>query len=1184
MTKLGWGVNIDRQKFDYKNMVFSVEKPSDKGDLLLNNNWFSIFKDIWLDVKDLLQNWKNVWDVVCNLNNSIENVIWSCWEFCNILSNKKCEKDCWKYYKAYHEEVSNLLNGNSDSIYTNLSKILFTTSWWKLNVDLHDSVENFFEDVSDYFNDLINPLKENHDLEEVYRMYDLIHKFFIMNHGNIIEWSVIYDLSSLIIWKLSYFLDDILKIWDKVVWSDFNKDVHPSSFYSKEELLLENIVWRYYISHSHLKEIDFSSFESAIESFNSIMERQIIWIKKIFKTWFGWSPYKVEDAMRVFSINYCYIYWKFLNYLEDQDQDISYIKHDYFANFKNLDLKERQGAIFDRLIDLFKEDPFYKEKFFKLANKKNEEVDIVESTSENIVNIDYIVDSFLENSSVNWYDSVMILETLHHLLSLFPDKEKDTEKIIDLGYRLLLDDKDLDPVYNSMKLRTLNLILRRMSIKNVLHPSLMEFISEVERNMEFYGSNISTEYSRVSLWLAGIYSNFYKFKKEEWELVINKEIKEALRLIKEGWGDKELLFNSINKKKDDIEKELSNLKNNSISNFSKYSKLYLDSGVDFSRDNVGDVEKQIIENLFFEHKWDSSYLALKDLYDANENLLFSEKKSETKDEVNEITRNILRKDFNLNKINKALRSVAKIFFKDICDIYVAEKDKMQLEGKFYNEVFELWEWSWYFFVFNVNKKSTDIFKSIKEDNLDFIKEIEEILKEFIGASKEHFFNEISDLKNWKSFEKDVDNMVENKEDWALVVVDLNYYSPKNQSNDKKAVEIISKKINENAEFYKQLKKQWINWLYFELYHVNDLRFNLLFKWENIDEKSLIKSVELYLKNIEWVLETKVFWESWKINRQTERQCVKWNSFSNETLDSEIYLELLDVIENRPEDVLFFVQPIVDSNGKVFKHEVLTRIKRKDWSILFPDSFFPMLKKDPAFNYKFTKLLIKRTFEAVSKYWKDLSINLSTQDISSYWEDLIKYTTSLAKEFWEDVTRKITIELLEDNFGSSFTDVLLELKSMWCKIAIDDFWAGSSNFERLLELVDENCIDIVKIDWSLIKWLVKYYDKDWNNFKKNWENKWNPYEWIFDIQKDHWISFNHKMIEWVDYNVQVNKKNKNLVKAIVWYVNEEWLDVICEFIEDYHIVGVLDEIWNNYRQWYFFGKPEFFEDVLGEKVA
>ena len=63
--------------------------------------------------------------------------------------------------------------------------------------------------------------------------------------------------------------------------------------------------------------------------------------------------------------------------------------------------------------------------------------------------------------------------------------------------------------------------------------------------------------------------------------------------------------------------------------------------------------------------------------------------------------------------------------------------------------------------------------------------------------------------------------------------------------------------------------------------------------------------------------------------------------------------------------------------------------------------------------------------------------------------------------------KIIFEILEsegiENYEevSSFID---EMKSLGCKIAIDDFGSGYSNFEHLLKLN----INYIKIDGSLIK--------------------------------------------------------------------------------------------------------------------
>lgn len=92
----------------------------------------------------------------------------------------------------------------------------------------------------------------------------------------------------------------------------------------------------------------------------------------------------------------------------------------------------------------------------------------------------------------------------------------------------------------------------------------------------------------------------------------------------------------------------------------------------------------------------------------------------------------------------------------------------------------------------------------------------------------------------------------------------------------------------------------------------------------------------------------------------------------------------------------------------------------------------------------------------------------------------------------------------------------------CKIAIDDFGSGYSNFEYILKLD----ADYIKIDGSLIK----------------------------DI--DH------------------NKDSQDIVKTIVSFAKLKNISTIAEFVSSKEIYEKVVELGVDYSQGYYFGKPEF----------
>lgn len=96
--------------------------------------------------------------------------------------------------------------------------------------------------------------------------------------------------------------------------------------------------------------------------------------------------------------------------------------------------------------------------------------------------------------------------------------------------------------------------------------------------------------------------------------------------------------------------------------------------------------------------------------------------------------------------------------------------------------------------------------------------------------------------------------------------------------------------------------------------------------------------------------------------------------------------------------------------------------------------------------------------------------------------------------------------------------------MGVTIAIDDFGAGYSNFERLLEFEP----DILKIDGSLIK------------------------------------------------NIVIDEYSRNVVETIVSFAKKQNIITIAEYVENEEIFNILYNLGVDYSQGYYFGKPEQIE--------
>ena len=133
-------------------------------------------------------------------------------------------------------------------------------------------------------------------------------------------------------------------------------------------------------------------------------------------------------------------------------------------------------------------------------------------------------------------------------------------------------------------------------------------------------------------------------------------------------------------------------------------------------------------------------------------------------------------------------------------------------------------------------------------------------------------------------------------------------------------------------------------------------------------------------------------------------------------------------------------------------------------IISPVEFLNVAKLTGMTN-KITKIMIDKSFKFFStKSEKEFSINITEDDLrDGYLSDFLHQ-----KLKQDNISpNRVVIEVLEGisaNYKSGNIEQLIELKRNGLKIAIDDFGAQNSNFERVHKLD----IDFIKIDGSFIK--------------------------------------------------------------------------------------------------------------------
>ncbi len=216
----------------------------------------------------------------------------------------------------------------------------------------------------------------------------------------------------------------------------------------------------------------------------------------------------------------------------------------------------------------------------------------------------------------------------------------------------------------------------------------------------------------------------------------------------------------------------------------------------------------------------------------------------------------------------------------------------------------------------------------------------------------------------------------------------------------------------------------------------------------------------------------------------------------------------------------YYQGIVDNKTKkIVKYESLMRLIKKDGTIVSPFFFLEQSKKARSYQY-LTQIMIKKTFEKFANLDYEFSINLAFSDIHSkdtmciLRDNLIKHACG----------KRLIIEIVESEGFEYLEEVTLFIKNVkkyGCKVAIDDFGSGYSNFSYLAKLD----IDFIKIDGSLIQ------------------------------------------------NIDTDMDKRFAVESVIYFAKNKGIKTIAEFVETESVFNLLVELGIDYSQGYLFSKPQ-----------
>lgn len=171
--------------------------------------------------------------------------------------------------------------------------------------------------------------------------------------------------------------------------------------------------------------------------------------------------------------------------------------------------------------------------------------------------------------------------------------------------------------------------------------------------------------------------------------------------------------------------------------------------------------------------------------------------------------------------------------------------------------------------------------------------------------------------------------------------------------------------------------------------------------------------------------------------------------------------LYEALERR--DIVPYFQPIVNNKTKVIeKYECLARIIYNN-EVLIPENFIETAALMGVLP-DLTKIMIEKSFEYFKDRTEQFSINISEYDLNEGYLD--RFLEQNVIKFRINPSR-VVLEVLEgvSAIGAEKSlDQLLAFKERGFRLAIDDFGAQNSNFERVHRLR----VDYIKIDGSFIK--------------------------------------------------------------------------------------------------------------------
>ncbi len=333
----------------------------------------------------------------------------------------------------------------------------------------------------------------------------------------------------------------------------------------------------------------------------------------------------------------------------------------------------------------------------------------------------------------------------------------------------------------------------------------------------------------------------------------------------------------------------------------------------------------------------------------------------------------------------------------------------------------------------------------------------------------------------------------NKESMNLYKFPSDTYCVTNTDNDKDAFIEVIKKINDIIYKKSFLIDQ----------HEIDTRITTGISFSNKNNKLITADIALQSAK--------------KANKDFEifyDQLDKFQEYENNMLWTK---KLKNAFLN--DNIVVFYQPLVNNtNLQVEKYECLVRMIDEKGDVISPFFFLDISKKSNQYS-KITRTVIDKSFKQFENLDFEFSVNISYEDIED--TGFLEFIKSKLTQY--NVANKVVFEILEDENVKNYElliEFIKELKELGCKVAIDDFGSGYSNFEHLLKME----VDYLKIDASLIK------------------------------------------------NVAIDENSYKITKTIIEFAKSLNLKTIAEYVENKEIFEIVKDLGTDYSQGYYFSAP------------